>query len=344
MKAYVLNEPGKSPDAWEMVDRAAPVPGPGEAVVAVRAVSLNYRDLMIARGQYFRGIRQGVIPTSDGAGEVISVGGMVTKVKPGDRVMNAFFPSWESGPIYPGAIRLNLGAANLDGMLAEKVAFPASALVRIPDYLSYEEAATLPCAAVTAWNALFESSTPLPAGSTVLTLGTGGVSVFAFQFAKAAGLRVIGTSSTEAKLQRMRSLGFVHSINYKNYEFHRQYHPWIEEVRRLTAGLGVDHAIEVVGSTLPYTLRATRMGGVVSFIGGLGGFSQQVSLEALLQSGARLQPIVVGSVAMFENMNRAMEAHEIRPLIDEIFPFARANEALAKLESGTHFGKIVIRL
>jgi NADPH:quinone reductase-like Zn-dependent oxidoreductase len=338
MKAYVLNEPGKGPGAWEMVERAAPVPGPEEAIVAVRAVSLNYRDLMIARGQYFRGIRQGVIPTSDGAGEVIAVGGMVTKVKPGDRVMNAFFPSWESGPIYPGAIRLNLGAANLDGMLAEKIAFPASALVRIPDYLSYEEAATLPCAAVTAWNALFESSAPLPAGSTVLTLGTGGVSIFAFQFAKAAGLRVIGTSGTEAKLQRMRSLGFLHAINYK-----MQY-AWHEEVRRLTAGLGVDHAIEVVGSTLPYTLRATRMGGVVSFIGGLGGFSQQVSLEALLHAGARLQPIVVGSVAMFENMNRAMEAHEIRPVIDEIFSFALANEALAKLESGTHFGKILIRL
>jgi NADPH:quinone reductase-like Zn-dependent oxidoreductase len=341
MKAYILNEPGNGAGAWEMVDRAAPVPGPAEAVVAVRAVSLNYRDLMIARGQYFRGIRQGVIPTSDGAGEVISVGGMVTKVKPGDRVMNAFFPSWESGPIYPGAIRLNLGAANLDGMLAEKVAFPASALVRIPDYLSYEEAATLPCAAVTAWNALFESSTPLPAGSTVLTLGTGGVSIFAFQFAKAAGLRVIGISSTDAKLQRMRSLGFLHAINYL---LHAPHFAWHEEVRRLTAGLGVDHAIEVVGSTLPYTLRATRMGGVVSFIGGLGGFSQQVSLEALLHSGARLQPIVVGSVAMFENMNRAMEAHEIRPIIDEIFPFARANEALAKLESGTHFGKIVIRI
>jgi NADPH:quinone reductase-like Zn-dependent oxidoreductase len=263
---------------------------------------------------------------------------MVTKVKPGDRVINAFFPSWESGPIYPGAIRLNLGAATLDGMLAEKVAFPASALVRIPDYLSYEEAATLPCAAVTAWNALFETSTPLPAGSTVLTLGTGGVSMFAFQFAKAAGLRVIGTSGSEAKLQRMRSLGFLQAINYKIT------YAWHEAVRHFTAGLGVDHAIEVVGSTLPYTLRATRMGGVVSFIGGLGGFSQQVSLEALLQAGARLQPIVVGSVAMFENMNRAMEAHEIRPIVDEIFPFARANEALAKLESGTHFGKIVIRL
>jgi NADPH:quinone reductase-like Zn-dependent oxidoreductase len=338
MKAYVLSEPGKGPGAWEMADRPEPVPGPGEAVIAVRAVSLNYRDVMIARGQYFRGVRQGVIPLSDGAGEVLAVGGQVSKVQPGDRVMNAFFPSWEAGPIYPGAIRLNLGAANLDGMLAEKVAFPASALVRIPDYLSYEEASTLPCAAVTAWNALFESSPPLPAGSTVLTLGTGGVSMFAFQFAKAAGLRVIGTSSSDSKLQRMRSLGFLHGINYKVYW------EWQDEVRRLTAGLGVDHAIEVAGGTLPRTLRATRLGGVVSFIGGLTGFSQQVSLELLLQAGARLQPIVVGSVAMFENMNRAMEAHQIRPIVDEIFSFGQANDALAKLESATHFGKIVIRV
>ncbi len=338
MKAYILSEPGKGPGAWEMVDRPEPVPGPGEAVVAVRATSLNYRDLMIARGQYFRGVRPGVIPLSDGAGEVLSVGGMVSRVQPGDRVMNAFFPSWESGPIYPGAIRLNLGAGNLDGMLAEKVAFPASALVRIPDYLSFEEAATLPCAAVTAWNALFESSPPLPTGSTILTLGTGGVSMFAFQFAKASGLRAIGTTGSGAKLERMRALGFVHAINY------RMIFEWQEEVRRLTAGLGVDHAIEVAGGTLPRTLRATRLGGIVSFIGGLTGFSQQVSLELLLQAGARLQPIVVGSVAMFENMTRAMEVHQIRPMVDEIFSFGMANEALAKLESGTHFGKIVIRV
>jgi NADPH:quinone reductase-like Zn-dependent oxidoreductase len=223
-------------------------------------------------------------------------------------------------------------------MLAEKVAFPASALVRIPDYLSYEEAATLPCAAVTAWNALFETSAPLPVGSTVLTLGTGGVSMFAFQFAKAAGLGVIGTTGSEDKLKRMLALGFLHAINYKASV------EWQEDVRRLTAGVGVDHAIEVAGGTLPRTLRATRLGGIVSFIGGLTGFSQQVSLELLLHAGARLQPIVVGSVAMFENMTRAMEAHEIRPVVDEIFSFDRAHEALAKLESGTHLGKIVVRV
>ncbi|MBV8903174.1 MAG: NAD(P)-dependent alcohol dehydrogenase [Acidobacteriia bacterium] len=338
MKAYILSEPGKRPGAWELANRPDPVPGPTEAVIAIRAVSLNYRDLMIARGQYFRGVRQGVIPASDGAGEVLAVGGMVSKVKPGDRVMNAFFPNWESGPIHPAAIRMNLGAANLDGMLAEKVAFPASALVRIPDYLSFEEAATLPCAAVTAWNALFETSPPLPPGSTVLTLGTGGVSIFAFQFSKAAGLRVIGTSGSDSKLERMRSLGFLHGINYHSNP------EWQDEVQQLTNGGGVDHAIEVAGGTLPRTLRATRMGGIVSFIGGLTGFSEQVSLEALLGAGTRLQPIVVGSVAMFENMSRAMEAHQIRPIVDEIFPFDHANEALARLESGTHFGKIVIRV
>jgi NADPH:quinone reductase-like Zn-dependent oxidoreductase len=336
MKAYVLSDPGKGPGAWKMVDRPDPVPGSQEAVVAIRAASLNYRDLMIARGQYFRGVRHAVVPLSDGAGEVLSVGDQVSQVQAGDRVMNAFFPNWESGPISPAAIRVNLGAANLDGMLAEKVAFRASALVRIPDYLSYEEAATLPCAAVTAWNALFETSPPLAPGSTVLTLGTGGVSIFAFQFAKAAGLRVIGTTSSMLKLERMRALGFLHAINYK-------LHPeWQDLVREMTNGLGVDHAIEVAGGTLPRTLRATRLGGVVSFIGGLAGFSQAVSLESLLQAGARLQPIVVGSVAMFASMTRAMEAHQIRPMVDETFPFDRANEALAKLESGTHLGKIVI--
>ena len=338
MKAYVLNEPGKGRGAWEMVDRPEPAPGPQEAVVAVRAASLNYRDLMIARGQYFRGIRAGVIPLSDGAGEVLSVGGMVTRVRPGDRVMNAFFPNWESGPIHPGAIRLNLGASELDGMLAEKVAFPASALIRIPDYLSYEEAATLPCAGVTAWNALFESSPPLAPGGAVLTLGTGGVSMFAFQFAKAAGLRVIGTSSSDAKMERMRALGFAHAINY------RENPEWPEEVRRWTGGLGADHAIEVAGGTLARTLRATRLGGIVSFIGGLTGFSGQASLQSLLQAGVRLQPIVVGSVAMSQNMIHAMEGHQMRPIVDEIFPFDQANHALAKLESGAHFGKIVVRI
>jgi NADPH:quinone reductase-like Zn-dependent oxidoreductase len=338
MKAYLLTTPGNTAVAWKIVERPDPVPGPEDALIRVRAVSLNYRDIMIARGEYFRGVRKDVVPTSDAAGEVLAVGAHVSHLRPGDRVMNAFFPNWHSGPVHPHAISLNLGAGTLDGVLAEKIAFRGTALLPIPDHLSFEEAATLPCAAVTAWNALFETSAPLPPGSTVLTLGSGGVSIFAFQLAKAAGLKVIGTSGSADKLERMRSLGFDHVINYRDVP------EWQEEVRRITSGLGADHTIEVVGGTLARSMRATRMGGVVTFVGGLTGFAQHVSLESLLQSGARLQPIVVGSVGMFRNLNHALSAHCIHPVVDEVFPFDRAVDALLKLESGTHFGKIVIRL
>jgi NADPH:quinone reductase-like Zn-dependent oxidoreductase len=324
--------------AWKLVDRPDPAPGPGEVLIGVRATSLNFRDLMIAKGTYIGAQKKDVIPLSDGAGEVLAVGENVSKFKPGDRVMGAFFQNWESGPIQPNVFASDMGAAALDGVLAEKIVLRSSGVVKMPSVLSYEEAATLPCAGVTAWNALFESSPPLPVGSTVLTLGTGGVSMFAFQFAKAAGLRVIGTSGSKAKLERMRALGLDHGINYKRTP------EWQDEVKQITDGRGVDHAIEVAGSTLPRTLQAVRYGGAVSLIGGVGGWQQEVSLLALMRAGARILTIIVGSVAMFEAMNRAIEAHRIKPVIDEVFPFDRANEALAKLESGTHFGKIVIRL
>jgi NADPH:quinone reductase-like Zn-dependent oxidoreductase len=299
---------------------------------------LNFRDLMIARGLYpLKGLKAGLIPLSDGAGEVLSVGGKASRFKPGDRVTAAFHQGWLAGPTDPTGGDGALGGA-LDGILAEKVVLRESGLLAVPAHLSYEEAATLPCAAVTAWNALMECSAPLKPGSTLLIQGSGGVSVFALQFAKLAGLKVIGTSSSDEKLARLKSLGLDYGINYvKNPD-------WQDEAREASGGAGVDQVIEVAGSTLARSLAAVRAGGAVILIGGLAGFEAQIPLSAIRMSRARLQSISVGSVAMFEAMNRAIEAARMKPVIDEIFPFDRAKDALAKLESGKHFGKIVIRI
>jgi NADPH:quinone reductase-like Zn-dependent oxidoreductase len=337
MRAYVLSEPGKGVGAWKMAEKPDPKPGPGEVLIRVRAASLNFRDLMVARGMYGRSIaKKDLVPLSDGAGEVVEAGDGVTALKPGDRVAANFFQGWFTGPRGKAGFNSDLGAGENDGMLAGLVALRPGGLVRIPAHLSLEEASTLPCAAVTAWNALFETPGPLRPGASVLTMGSGGVSVFALQFAKAAGLKVIATSSSETKMNRLRELGADATVNYRANE------EWDAEVKRLTGGDGVDQVIEVGGNTLPRSLRAVRYGGRVSLIGGLGGWDTEVSLMSMFAAGATLQPIMVGSVAMFEAMNRSIEASGIRPVIDEVFPFEKANEALAKLESGSHFGKIVI--
>jgi NADPH:quinone reductase-like Zn-dependent oxidoreductase len=336
VKAYVLSEVGKGVGAWKLVERPDPVAGPGEVLIGIRAASLNYRDLMIAGGVYVRPLKEEVIPLSDGAGEVLALGEGVTQLKVGDRVMGAFAPRWIDGPLHPRYLDFALGGS-IDGMLAEKAVLPSSGVVKIPTHLSWEEAATLPCAAVTAWHALMESQPPLKPGSTVLVLGSGGVSVFALQFAKAAGLRVIGTSSSDAKLDRLRQLGLDHGINYKKTP------EWQEEVKRITGGEGVDQVIEVAGATLPRSLQSVKPGGVINMIGAVaGGFDQPLNLLSVFMSGARLQPIFVGSVAMFAAMTRAIDVNQIHPVIDEVFAFERANEALAKLKRGAHFGKIVV--
>ena len=251
MKAYVLSEPGKG--EWTQLTRPDPSPGYGEVLIGVRAASLNYRDLMQVKGLYPGLPKKEFIPLSDGSGDVLAAGQGVTEFKAGDRVSGNFFQSWRSGPQKLGSFRGSDLGGTLDGMLAEKVVLRAAGVVKIPASYTHEEAATLPCAALTAWHSLFEATAPLNPGSTVLTLGTGGVSIFAFQFAKAAGCKVVGTTSTAAKAERMRKLGFDHVINYKETP------EWQQEVKKFTDSRGVDHVVEVGGATIEKVAASGRV-------------------------------------------------------------------------------------
>lgn len=337
MKAYILAEPGTGAGAWKLASRPDPSPAPGEVLVAIRAAAVNARDVAIARGAYAHPKRD-LIPVSDGAGDVLAVGAGVSRPTVGERVVGAFYQGWIAGPP-PKATEppSDLGYA-LDGVLAERAIFRAAAALPIPAHLSYEEAATLPSAGVTAWHALMESQPPHKPGATILTLGSGGVSLFAFQIAKAAGLRVIGTTSSATKANRLRALGWDHVIDYgQNPE-------WQDAVRDATGGLGVDQVIEVGGVTLARSLRAAKRYGLVSVIGGAGGWDAQVSLLDIVESRARIAPVFVGSAAMFAAMNRAISAHRLRPIIDRVFEFDEAPQALERQASGTHIGKVVIRV
>ena len=318
-----------------LVERDEPQPRAHEVIVRFHAASLNYRDVLFAKGIYNPRARFPAVPLSDGAGEVVAVGDGVTRWKVGDRACTVYYPAWLEGANAPGEGRRSPGDRELDGVLREYGALHEDALVSAPEHLSYEEAATLPCAAVTAWNALVRVGN-LKAGDTVLTLGTGGVSVFAVQFARMHGARVIATSGSDEKLARVREIGADETVNY------RKRPDWDEEVLRLTDGAGADHVIEVGGAgTLPRSVNAARVGGVVSLIGVLaagGGFDP---LRVLTKS-LRLQGVVVGSRAMFEEMNRAVTANRLRPVVGQTFAFGEAREALKYMEGGSHFGKIVI--
>lgn len=336
MKAYRIHEFGGA-DSLKVDDLPTPDAGAGQVLVRVRAVSLNYRDLLVAKGLYSRNLNMPLIPLSDAAGEVVAVGAGVTRVKPRDRVAGIFMQDWLAGGPTDAAAKSALGGA-IGGVLAEEVVFSEDGVVSIPEHLSFEEAATLPCAGVTAWNALFGDGT-LTAGETVLVQGTGGVSLFALQFARLAGARVIATSSSDQKLERVRALGASDGVNYKTTP------DWDARVRELTGAQGVDHIVEVGGAgTLPRSLRAVRMGGRISLIGVLSGGSGELGLFPILMKNVRIQGIYVGSRALFEAMNRAIAFHQLRPVIDRVFPFAEAPAALRHLESGSHFGKIVIRV
>ena len=333
MKAYRLHEFG-GPEGLKCEALPSPTPGPGEVLVRVRAVALNYRDLLISKGVYNPKLRLPLIPVCDGAGEVAATGAGVTSLRPGERVIATFAPAWLDGPPTEAKVRSALGA-EADGVLAEEAVLPETALVRIPTHLSFEEAATLPCAAVTAWNALVETGGIKP-GDSVLIQGTGGVSLFALQFARLAGARVIATSSSEAKLARARELGASDGINYKLTP------DWDKRVRELTQGQGVDLIVEVGGAgTLPKSTRAARLGGTIALIGVLSGGGEFNPISILMKN-LRLQGIFVGSRRMLESMIHAIDSNQLRPIIDRVFPFDQAVEALKYLESGAHFGKVVV--
>ena len=319
----------------KLVELPEPQPGPGQVLVRMRAAALNYRDLVVIKGGY--GPRQTLprIPISDGAGEVAAVGAGVSRVKVGDRVVGCFAPSWIEGPLTQEKLDSALGGF-VDGVLADYTLFSAEAVLPVPAHLSFEEAATLPCAALTAWHALFVADHVQP-GSTVLVQGTGGVSLFALQFARTAGARVIVTSSSDQKLARARELGASGGINYKTTP------DWEKEVRKQTDGRGADHIVEVGGAgTFNRSLACVRMGGMISMIGVLAGASGEVRTALILFRAARIQGIFVGSRAMFEEMNRAISAHGLHPVMDRAFPFAEAPAALRHLESAGHFGKIAL--
>jgi NADPH:quinone reductase-like Zn-dependent oxidoreductase len=336
MKAMRVHQLGGA-EGLRFDDLPEPSPGPGEVAIRVRAASLNFRDLLMLKGQYNPRIDLPFVPCSDGAGEVAAVGPGVSRFKAGDRVAAAFMPGWQGGEPTEAAARSALGAGGT-GMLAETVVIPAEGVVSIPDHLTFEEAATLPCAGVTAWHALVTEGR-IKAGDTVLIQGTGGVSLFALQFARLNGARVIATSSSDEKLRRALDLGASDGINYKTTP------EWDKAVRGLTGGEGVDHVVEVGGAgTLSRSLRATRIGGRVSLIGVLTGGSSEVNVLPVLMKNLRIQGIFVGSVEMFEAMNRAIALHKLRPVVDRVFPLEQTADALRHLESGSHFGKIVIKV
>ena len=322
-------------DNLALADRPDPQPGPGQIVVRVKATSLNYRDLITVKHGGLRGLSLPLVPLSDGAGEVIGAGDGVTRVRMGDRVAGIFFQNWLAGGPDAAHQASALGGA-LDGMLAEQVVLSEDGVVRIPDYMSYEDAATLPCAAVTAWQSMVSLGN-VKAGDTILILGTGGVSIFALQFAVAAGARSIVTSSSDEKLERATALGATHVVNYKTTP------EWGKKVLELTGGVGVDQVVEVGGAgTLGQSMEATRVGGMIGLIGILAGTDGEVNPIPVLMKSLRLQGVYVGSRAMFEDMNAALAANRIKPVIDRVYPFEEAREALKLMESAAHFGKIVV--
>lgn len=335
MKAWQIQSFGI--DSLVCADLPQPRPGPGEVLLRVHAVSLNYRDLLMVGGHYNPKMALPRIPCSDGAGDVVEVGEGVTAVTVGQRVAGIFMQNWIDGPPSAARSRGALGG-DIDGMLAEYVVLSQTGVVSIPDYLSYEEASTLPCAAVTAWNALRNAVHVAPADVVVIQ-GTGGVSLFALQLAKIMGATVIGTSGSDEKLERAKALGLDAGCNY------RQSPDWAKWVLEQTGKRGADLIVEVGGAgTFTQSLQALRVGGAIAQIGVLSKADQPLPIALILQRQARIQGIYVGSRLDFETMNRALTAHRLRPVIDRALPFSQAPQALTRMQNGEHFGKIVIQV
>ncbi len=333
MRAWQI--PSFGVDSLEFVERPMPSPDPGEVLVKVRAISFNYRDLLMVKGLYNPKLKLPRVPCSDGAGEVEAVGEGVTAWKPGDRVAGIFMQNWLDGPLTPAKARGALGG-DIDGTLAEYIVLKQTGLVAIPEHLSFQEAATLPCAAVTAWNALAAGN--LKPGSTVLIQGTGGVSIFALQLARLSGARVLGISSHQEKLERASSLGLNAGLNYLDQP------DWERWALDQSGGHGVDLVVEVGGlDTLPRSLKAIRIGGVIAQVGVLSSpaVPEPLPIASILHKQARIQGIYVGSRKDFEDLNQAVSLARLRP-VGENFHWSQAREALAHMEEGGHFGKIVL--
>ncbi len=329
---------GAGLDGLQQREHAVPTPGPGEVLVKVHAVSLNYREISILlKGRYPLPVKPDVVACSDGAGEVVALGAGVTRTQVGARVVASIFPHWHGGP-FGFAVAAQLGGS-LDGLLAEYAVLPEAALVPVPEHLSFDEAAALPCAGVTAWNALHGGVRSTEAGETVLTLGSGGVSLWALQLAKASGARVIATTSSADKAERLRALGADAVVNY------RETPAWAEAVRSLTAGAGVRRVVEIGGgATLAQSLRAVGFSGEVAFIGTLADGPATLDASALFASGATLRVIAAGSTEQLTQMVRAVSVNRLRPPIDRVFAFDEAREAFAHYAHGEGFGKVIVRV
>ena len=335
MKVWQISSFGL--DGLEMKELPKPKPGPGQVLVKVHAVSLNYRDLLMVKGQYNPKKRLPAIPCSDGAGEIEEVGEGVTSLNVGQRVAGIFMQNWLEGGPTAERIRGALGG-DIDGTLAEYVVLQEQGVVPAPENLSYLQTATLPCAGVTAWNAVVHAAEVKP-GETVAILGTGGVSIFALQFARLLGASVVGISSSDEKLERAKALGLNAGLNYKRTP------AWSQWVLEQTGNRGADLIVEVGGAgTLNQSLKAVRMGGVVAQIGVLSQSDQPLQITAILHRQVQVKGIYVGSRAHFEKMNRAIAANNLQPVVDRVFPFDQVRQALQTMEAADHFGKIVIQV
>ena len=334
MKAFEIRD-SFGADSLKLVERPEPTPGPGQVLLKMKAFSINYRDLLVVDGVGRWKPPLGRVPLSDGVGTVAATGRAVWRVKVGDRVAPIFYPKWLGGRAAAEKMGQALGGAAADGVLSEYTVFDETSVVHVPAHLSDEEAATLPCAAVTAWNGLLTFGDITP-GDSVVVLGTGGVSTFALQFARFHRARVIATSSSDQKLARAKELGAAAVINYRINPH------WAKVVVELTNGVGADYVVDTVGA-LKESVAAVRLGGAVAFVGLLTGMTTEIDLVTLMGKSARIEAVDVGSREMFEAMNKAIEFHAMRPIVDRVFGFTELPEALNYLKAGRHFGKVCLR-